>query len=122
MLAAKTTKPGKNGGAVRQTKKVSESALPWHDSDRAELAPFGQSCGAALLVCRPADEGAFLIEVVMDGAMHCGKLIQTSHPPEAAYRPFASWEWLVRILGAIVKPTTTFALLGGADDLERRAL
>ena len=56
-------------GAVRLTKIVSEFAPTRHWSGRAELAPLGKSGGAAFLESLSADEGALLVEVVVDRAV-----------------------------------------------------
>ena len=93
------------GGAVhtiRQIKKVSEIAPAQHRSGREELTPCGQRSGATVLEILAADKGAFLIEVVVNGAVQGGELLQTSHAPEAQHRPFPSSEWLMGILGAVV--------------------
>jgi hypothetical protein len=68
------------------------------------LAPLGESSGAVEFEIVSAVEGAFLIEMVVDGRMNCGELLQTSHLPEAEHRTFSSSKWQVRILGPIVQP------------------
>lgn len=65
-----------------------------------------------------ADEGAFLVEMVVDRALDCGELPQPSHSPEAKHRPFSSSEWLVGVLGAVVQPTSDFAPVDGAGLLQ----
>ena len=109
-------------GAVRQTKTVSEIAPTRHCSDRAELPPCGQRGGATVLEILPADEAAFLVEVVLDRAMDGGEFLQTSHAPEAEHRPFPSSEWLVGVLSSVVPPTASFTLVDGTQNLERSAV
>jgi hypothetical protein len=62
-------------------KNVSKCPLPQRPSGRAELTPLSESGGASILVTLSADEGAFLVEVIVDRAVNCGELLQTSHPP-----------------------------------------
>ncbi len=106
-------------GSVRQTKKVSESALPRHGSGRTKLTPLGERGSATILETLSADERAFLVEVVVDRAVNRGEFLQTSLPPKAKHRPLSSSEWLVRILDAIVQPAADLALVDGAQTLER---
>jgi hypothetical protein len=75
------------------------------------LTPLVESSGASFLENGPADEGAFLIEVVVNGAVEGCEFLQTSHPPEAEHGPFSSSEWLVRILHPVVQPTADIALM-----------
>ena len=65
---------------------------------------------------------SFLAEVIVDRAVDCSKLLQTSHLPKAEHRPFSSSEWLVRILDAIVQPAANLALVDSAQTLERGAI
>jgi hypothetical protein len=51
-------------------------------------------------------ETAILVEVVEDGGMDGDEFLQTSHPPKALHRPLSSSEWQVRILSAVVEPST----------------
>jgi hypothetical protein len=42
---------------------------------------------------------AFLVEVVVNGAVNRGERLQTSHAPEPEHRPFSSSKRLVRTEG-----------------------
>ncbi len=86
------TQPKQPIGAIRQTKTVSERAQTKFFSGSAELAPRGQRGGASILENLAAEEGTFLTEVVVNGAMQGGEFLQTSHQPEAQHRPLASSE------------------------------
>jgi hypothetical protein len=81
------------------------------------LTPGNECGGASGLETLPADEAAFVVEVVVDQAVHCalegGKLLQASDPPEAKHRPFPSSERLVGILGVVVEPAAGFASVDG---------
>ena len=61
--------PVRNDGSVRQTQIASEYALPQDRLGRAKFAPLGESSSAAILEILPADERAFLVEVVVNGAV-----------------------------------------------------
>ncbi len=111
-----------SGGAVRRTKKVSESPLPRHGSGRTKLTPLVESGGAAFLESQSRCEVSFLVEVVVNRADKRGEFLQTSHPPEAKHGPFPSSKRLVRILGAIVQPATDLARVDGAQYFERNAV
>ena len=78
-----------------------------------EAAPLGESGGAVGLEILSAIEGALLIEMVMDRGVNGGELLQCSHPTKAEHRALSPSEGLVRILRAIVGPTT--GLLAVAD-------
>ena len=56
----------------------------------------------------------FLVEVVVDGAVERGELLQRSHAPKAQHRPFSSSERLVTVLGPVVQPAASFAFADGA--------
>ena len=57
-------------------------------------------------------EAALLVEVVVDGGVDGGELLQTSHPPEAQHRPLPSSEWQVRILRPVVEPAAGLLPVG----------
>jgi hypothetical protein len=59
------------------------------------LLPLSQSRGAVQLEFISAGEVMFLVEVVVNGGVNGGELLQTSHPPEADHSPFPSSEWQV---------------------------
>jgi len=86
------------------------------------LTPLGECGGAAFLETLSADEGAFLVEVIVNGAVDCGEFLQTSHPPETEHRPLSSSKWLVGILGSVVFPTTNDTALMIAGSLHRRTV
>ena len=54
--------------------------------------------------------------------MNGGKLLQTSHAPEAGHGTFSSSERLMRILGTIVQSATSHLPVGIADFLHRGAI
>jgi hypothetical protein len=110
------------GGAVRQTKIVSEFASTHDCSGRADLTPFGEHGGASNLENGPRGEGAFLIKVVVDGAVEGGEFLQTSHLTKAKHRPFASSERLMGILHPVVQPASDLALFDRAQGFECSAL
>jgi hypothetical protein len=91
-VPARDHSAGRLARTVRQAKKVSEIAPAQHRSGRDELTPRGQRSGATVLETLTADEGAFLIEMVVNGAVQGGELLQTSHAPEAQHRLFPSSE------------------------------
>jgi hypothetical protein len=47
-------------------------------------------------------EVSFLVEMVVDRAVHGGKFLQTSHLPEAEHGLFPSSERLMGVLGPVV--------------------
>jgi hypothetical protein len=75
------------------------------------LTPLVESSGASFLENGPRCESAFLIQVVVNGAVEGCEFLQTSHPPEAEHGPFSSSEWLMGILDANVQPTADIALV-----------
>ena len=113
---------GAGRDAVRQIKKVSKIAPAQHRSGREELTPCGQRSGATVLEILAADEGAFLIEVVVNGAVQSGELLHTSHAPQAQHRPFPSSEWLMGILGPVVQPAAGFPFAEGSKVLQGHAV
>ena len=64
----------------------------------------------------------FLVEVVVDRAVHGGELLQTSHAPEAQHRPFSPSKGLVAVLGTVVKPMSSFPFSHGAQASQRGAI
>jgi hypothetical protein len=81
------------------------------------VPPLGQSSGSAVLEYLPDDEGAFRVEVILDGAVQRGKLL-TSRPPEAEHRPFPSSERLMAVLSPVVQPAPRLALASRAQGLQ----
>ena len=57
------------GGAVRQTKKVSDLPFTQHWSCRTELTPLGEGGSPSILENLSAGEVAVLVEVVVDRAV-----------------------------------------------------
>ena len=82
------------------------------------MAPLGECGGATVLEILSADEGAFLIEVVVNRAMQCSELLQTSHSPKPKHRPFSSSKWLVRILGPVVQPPADLPFVYGIQGFQ----
>jgi hypothetical protein len=74
------------------------------------LTPLVESSGASFLENCARGEGAFLIEVAVNGAMQGCEFLQTWHPPEAEHRRLPSSQWLAGILDAITHPTADIAL------------
>jgi hypothetical protein len=75
------------------------------------LTPPVESSGASFLENCARGEGAFLIEVVVNGAVDCGALLQASHAMKAKHRRLPSSQWLAGILDAINHPTADIALV-----------
>ena len=65
---------------------------------------------------------AFLLEVVVDGRVNRGELLQTSHLPEAQHGPFSSSWREMRILSPIIEPTACFLSTGIANDFHGGAV
>ncbi len=63
-----------------------------------------------------------MVEMIVDRGMGSGEFLQGLYVPELRHRTFSSPEWLVRILGAIVEPASTFLSGSIADDVHRRAV
>ena len=57
---------------------------------RAKTTPLGKCGGAGFLEMISAGEAAFLVEVVVDGRVDGGELLQTSHAPESLHGTFSS--------------------------------
>ena len=55
----------------------------------------------------PAGEAALQIEVVVDGGVDGGGLLQTSHATKPMHRPFSSSRWQVRVLDPVVQPAAS---------------
>jgi len=64
----------------------------------------------------------FLVEVVVNRAVDCGELLQTSHSSEAKHCSLPSSKWLVGILGTVVDPSANFALVDAAELFQGRAI
>jgi hypothetical protein len=103
------------GGRCQTKRKASEIAPSQPSSGRAKVPPLGQSGGSAILECLPVDQGAFRVEVIVDRAVQRGKVLQTSHPPEAEHRPFPSPERLMAVLRPVVQPASRLALASRAQ-------
>jgi len=54
------------------------------------VPPLGRSGGSAILEWLPVDKSALRIAVIVDRGVQRGKFLQTSHLPEAEYRPLPS--------------------------------
>ena len=64
-------------------------------------------------------ERALLVEMVADGGMNGGELLQTSHATEPLHCSLSSSEREMRILRPIVEPAASFVAVGIADILHR---
>tara|TARA_Y100000766_G_C18836300_1_gene570604 strand:- start:38 stop:265 length:228 start_codon:yes stop_codon:yes gene_type:complete len=62
----------------------------WAASRSRELTPLGEGCVAEGFEARPAFEGAVMVEVVVDGRVGGGELLEASHLPEPRHRPLPS--------------------------------
>ena len=62
---------------------------------RTKLAPSGESDGSGEFKIISAVESAFLVEMVMEGGVDNGEVLQSSHAPEAQHRPLPSSKWQV---------------------------
>ena len=60
--------------------------------------------------------------MIVDRGVDGCELLQCSHPPEAAHRPLAPSEWLVRIFCTIVGPAAGFLKIDDAEVLEGRTI
>ena len=69
-----------------------------------------------------ADEMAFLIEVVVDRAVHGGELLECLHPPKSLHRPFLSSERLVGVFRPVVEPAAHLLTTGATDLLHGGAV
>ena len=72
---------------------------------RAETAPLSESDSAIGFEMISLGKTAFLVEVVEDGGMDGGELLQTSHPPEALHCAFSSSEGEMGVLNSVVEPS-----------------
>lgn len=102
-------------------KKSRISPQPRVRSGSAEGSPCSERGVTAVLVVGSGGEVAFLVEVVVDGAVKGGEFLQGPHAPEAQHRPFSSSERLMAVLGAVVEPATCLAFADGAETPRRRA-
>ena len=94
------------------------------NANRSQFSQVGQILGDAqttpLIKCGaavgfenvPAGEVTFLIEMVVKGRVNSGKLLQTSHLPEALHGSFPSSEWQMRILSPVVYPPPIVPMSG----------
>ena len=83
------------------------------------MTPLGQSDGAVELEIVSVVERALLVEMVADGGMNGGELLQTSHATEPLHCSLSSSEREMRILRPIVEPAASFVAVGIADILHR---
>jgi len=89
---------------------------------RPRVRAIGQGGGAVLFEHFTAVEVAFVIEKVVDRGVDGGEFLQGASVPERRHRFLPSSEWLLRVLGPIVKPTAAFLVCGVADHTHRRAV
>ena len=97
-------------------------ALARHSSGRAQLTPLDERGGATVLEYLSAGVVAFLVEMIADRAVHGGKFLQTSHPPEPEHRQLPSSEGQMTVLSPIIKPTAGFALVDRAERIQGSAV
>lgn len=67
-----------------------------------EPTPLGERFVAKRLEARPAFERSVVVEVVADGGVSGGELLQASHGPEPRHRTFSPSKRQVRVLSPIV--------------------
>jgi len=60
-----------------------------------------------------------MVEVILDGCMARGELLETSHLAKSEHRSFSSPEWLMRVFGTGVRPPRGLLFVFFADDLHR---
>ena len=84
---------------------------------RRELTPLGQDGRAVLFEDIAAVEVAVVVEVVVDGCVSGGKLMERLHVPELRHRSFSSSERLVGILSPVVEPATALLTLHNPNNL-----
>ena len=89
---------------------------------RGELTPFSERGSAVLLEDFTAVEVAVLVDVVVDRGVGGGKFLQGLYIPEPGHRAFPSPEWLVGILGSIVKPLSAYLTTCDPNDFHRRTV
>ena len=78
----------------------------------AETAPLSESGGTVGLEMISLGKTAFLVEVVEDGGVDGGKLLETSHAPEALHRSFSSSEGEMGVLHTVVEPSPCCLFVG----------
>jgi hypothetical protein len=98
------SRPRPRPGAARRirtglTKGSYDCPLP-----RTETMPLGESGGAVGFEEGSAGKAALAVEVVGDGGVDGGELLQTSHAPEPEHRPLSSSERQVGVLRPVVQP------------------
>ncbi len=97
----------------------SQFTLKCNISGRTELPPFNKRCGAVQLEVLAAVKVTFLIEMVVDGRVNGGELLQTSHSSETLHRSLSSSQWLMGILDPVVEPSAGLLALGHPSVRER---
>ena len=65
---------------------------------------------------------SFLIEVVVNGAVHGGEFLECLHPPKSEHCSLSPSKRLVGVLGSIVDSTAHLLFLGVADLLHGRGI
>jgi hypothetical protein len=96
------------------------------------LAPLSESGGAVELEIAACVKVTFLVEMIANGGVYGGEILQGSRSPEAQHCPLSSSKWpllvvwkqttarqWVRILSAVILPTAGFLSVRIADDLHR---
>ena len=63
-----------------------------------------------------------MIEMVEDRGVDGGEFLERSHPPKAQHRPLPSSKGLVRVLSAIVLPTTGLLFVADAEVTQCRPI
>jgi len=81
-----------------------------------KLPPFGQRDLPVLLEPVAVVEVSFEIEVIVDGGMDGGELLQTSHSSKPKHGPFSSSKGQVAVLGPIIEPPPDILFVLIAND------
>lgn len=82
--------------------------------------PLDQGGRTSLLVGLPVDEMAFLVEVIVEGRMDRGELLQSLHPSEPEHGALSPSDRQVTAFSAIVRPPPHFLLVRVPKQLHRR--
>jgi hypothetical protein len=108
-------------GGVSLTRTSLQNARKPRLSGR-KLAPLGQGSRTALLENVAALEVAVRVEVIEQGGVNRGKLLQGLDILEPRHRSLPSSKGLMQILGPIVEPSSTYLASLNTDILHRCAV
>ena len=114
---------GRSGRAVWccQTKPDGSRKTFFAPSSGRELAPFSQGGDAVLLEVVAATKVAFEVDVIVDGGLDGGELLETLHRPESVHGFLSSPSWLMRVFSPVVAPPPRL-LTAGTPELTERGL